>query len=242
MNTPTLHWISSDSPASAFPPVDRALREPDGLLAAGGDLSQERLLHAYRNGIFPWYNEGEPILWWSPNPRCIFYPHKFHVSRRLKRTLRQEPHVVTFNRDFDAVMAQCAAPRAGHAGTWITADMFRAYGQLHSNGWAHSVEVWRDKELVGGLYGLAIGRVFFGESMFSKRSNGSKIALLALCRFMTENNLALLDCQVASPHLMSLGAELLQRSDFLRVLRVACEPQRVQGWPDTAPAANAIGP
>lgn len=242
MSSPNLHWLSSNSPPSAFPPIDCALREPDGLLAAGGDLSRERLLHAYRNGIFPWYNEGEPILWWSPDPRCILYPHRFHVSRRLKRSLRREPCRVTFNQRFDAVMAQCAAPRADHAGTWITADMVRAYGQLHTDGWAHSVEVWRDEELIGGLYGLAIGRVFFGESMFSKRSNGSKIALLALCRFMRDKDLALLDCQVASPHLMSLGAELLPRSDFLRLLNVACEPRRVEDWPNMATIADLIDP
>lgn len=242
MNSSNLHWISSDSPATAFPPIDHALREPDGLLAAGGDLSEARLVHAYRSGIFPWYNEGEPILWWSPDPRCILYPQKFHVSRRLRRTLRREPHTVTFNRDFATVMAKCAAPRGDHAGTWITTDMVCAYRKLHAAGWAHSVEVWHDDKLIGGMYGLAIGRVFFGESMFSDRSNGSKIALQSLCAVMREKGFALLDCQVASPHLMSLGAELLPRSEFLRLLAVACDSQPVQDWPETPQLAGTIYP
>jgi len=215
---PRITWIAPDDPADAFPPLDAAFSEPDGLLAAGGDLSQERLLYAYQHGIFPWYDEGQPILWWSPDPRCILIPGDLHVSRRLRRSLRQSDFVVTFNSAFDEVIAACAEDRTGQSGTWITIDMARAYRELHRAGWAHSVEIWRDESLVGGLYGLAIGRVFFGESMFSRAGNASKIALLALCRELVARDFALLDCQVESPHLQSLGATLMPRASFANIL------------------------
>lgn len=231
MNAPTLHWISGAAPPHAFPPLGGALREPDGLLAAGGDLSEERLLYAYRSGIFPWYDEGQPILWWSPDPRCVLSPAAIHVSRRLSRTLRNSDLTVSFNRAFDDVLASCAAPRRTDSGTWITGDMAIAYGRLHRHGWAHSIEVMQGEKLVGGLYGLAMGRVFFGESMFSEVSDASKVALLALCRVLESHRFALLDCQVASAHLMSMGAELKPRDDFKAILDRHCDAEPFTGWP-----------
>ena len=232
MRSPGLYWISSSDPPDAFPPIEYALTEPDGLLAAGGDLSEDRLLYAYRHGIFPWFDDGQPILWWSPDPRCVIQPRDFHVSRRLRRTLKGSRFMVSFNREFRGVMAGCAAPRPGQQGTWITADMTSSYQSLHHGGWAHSVEVWLDEELAGGLYGLAIGRVFFGESMFSAVTDASKVALLALCCLLDEQGFALLDCQVASSHLLALGATLMPRSDFQTVLDAACKPaERFDRWP-----------
>ena len=167
-------WISANDPPDTFPDIGRAMREPDGLLAAGGDLSAARLLTAYRLGIFPWFDEGQPILWWSPDPRCVLLPGEFHASRRLRRELRRSGAEIRFNTSFDEVIARCADPRPGQYGTWITREMIAAYTRLHADGWAHSIEVWQRDALIGGLYGLAIGRVFFGESMFSLQSNASK--------------------------------------------------------------------
>ena len=234
MNAPALHWIHASEPADAFPDIDFALREPNGLLAAGGDLSQERLLYAYRHGIFPWFDDGQPILWWSPDPRCVLVPRNFHASRRLKRHLRKRPFQVSFNRCFDDVVAACAMPRPGQPGTWITGEMAIAYGRLHADAWAHSVEVWQGERLVGGLYGVAIGRVFFGESMFSRHADASKAALLHLCRTLSKQDFLLLDCQVVSRHLQSLGATLLSRSDFRGILAAGC-PENVkwEGAPST---------
>ena len=231
-----LHWIAPEDPANAFPALDQALSEPDGLLAAGGDLSAERLLHAYRRGIFPWYEEGQPILWWSPDPRCVIFPDRLHVSRRLRRNLRRRAFDASFNASFDAVVAACAAPRDGQLGTWITDDMAAAYRGLHDRGWAHSVEIWQEEKLVGGLYGLAIGQVFFGESMFSRANDASKAAMIELCAALTERRFALLDCQVQSAHLMSLGATLLRRPVFAELLAKHCTDdggQRVTDWPTT---------
>ena len=232
MTRPALHWIAPEDPVEAFPELDQALEEPDGLLAAGGDLSPERLLYAYRTGIFPWYEDGQPILWWSPDPRCVIYPDRIHVSRRLRRNLRRRAFQASFNTSFDAVVAACAAPRDGQLGTWITKDMAAAYGRLHERGWAHSIEVWRAGELVGGLYGLAIGRVFFGESMFSRADDASKAAMVGLCNELSQREFALLDCQVQSAHLLSLGATLLRRPAFAKLLRDNCsEAQPVADWP-----------
>lgn len=243
MSSPTLHWISSAAPPREFPPLGSALREPDGLLAAGGDLSEERLLHAYRSGIFPWYDEGQPILWWSPDPRCVLVPANIHVSRRLRRSLLHSNLTVTFNQVFDDVVTGCAAPRGLDSGTWITGDMANAYGRLHKRGWAHSIEVRRGQELVGGLYGLAMGRVFFGESMFSKVDNASKIALLALCRILENHRFELLDCQVASAHLMTMGAELISRDDFKAVLDAHCDLVPFSDWRvEAVPAADLLLP
>lgn len=206
-----------------FPPAERALEEPDGLLAVGGSLAPRRLLHAYRNGIFPWYNEGEPILWWSPNPRLTLLPDRLRVSRSLRKVLRRQEFQISFDRAFDAVIEGCAAPRPKAAGTWISQEMKSAYITMHSQGIAHSVESWYDKELVGGLYGIAIGQVFFGESMFSRRSNASKAAFAVFIQALKEWNYALIDCQIYTDHLAAFGAEEMPRSDFLSLLDRYCE-------------------
>ena len=233
MRSPSVTWISSDDPPEAFPDINRAFDIPDGLLAAGGDLSESRLLYAYRNGIFPWYSDGQPILWWSPDPRCAISPADLHTSRRTRRSLLKSDFRISFNDAFDDVLDGCAMDRPGQDGTWITDEMRTAYQGLHRNGWAHSVEVWKGDALVGGLYGLAVDKVFFGESMFSAETNGSKAAILALCRVLTDEGFALLDCQVESPHLMTLGAELIPRTRFAEILAAACrETVKFAGWPE----------
>lgn len=206
--------ILSQDPESPFPPVERALEYPPGLLAAGGDLSPARLLNAYRHGIFPWYSEGEPILWWSPAPRCVLFPERVHVSRRLRRRYNQGRFTLGADQAFAQVIHACAEPRPGQNETWITSDMVNAYIHLHGLGVAHSVEVWLDGELAGGIYGLALGRVFFGESMFSTHTDASKVALVALCRQLQQWNFTLLDCQVSNPHLESMGAVDVTRDEF----------------------------
>jgi leucyl/phenylalanyl-tRNA--protein transferase len=224
-------------PAAPFPPTDAALRDPDGLLAMGGDLSPERLLNAYAHGIFPWYSEGQPILWWSPDPRMVFRTDGVYLSRRLRRTLRGLPWIATADTAFDAVVEACAStPRAGQRGTWITPAMRAAYGALHRLGHAHSVEV-RDGSmldggrLVGGLYGVAIGRMFFAESMFSARSGGSKAALAALAARLAGWGWPLLDAQVENAHLRSLGAEAWPRARFLQdVARLGALQEPAVRW------------
>lgn len=232
MSNRRVAWLSADDPPEAFPDVDAALTEPDGLLAAGGDLRPARLLYAYRHGIFPWYDDGQPLLWWSPDPRCVFWPGDLHISRRLRRSLRQSSAEVRFNTDFGAVIRACAAPRGAHHGTWITSEMMSAYELLHNEGWAHSVEIWQEDALVGGLYGIAIGRAFFGESMFSGEDNASKIALLALSRMMDAGELGILDCQLVSSHLLGLGATVIPRRDFTAAVAGLCSPpKRFENWP-----------
>lgn len=194
------------------------MREPNGLLAVGGDLSPERLLDAYRRGIFPWYSEGEPILWWSPDPRMVLEPGALRITRSFSKVLRNRAWEVRFDHDFDAVMAACAEPRRGQPGTWISAEMHAAYGRLHRLGWAHSAETWIEGELAGGLYGIAIGAMFYGESMFSRRPDASKIALAALAGELRRLEFGLIDCQVRTPHLASLGAREIPRSEFLQRL------------------------
>lgn len=208
--------ILAHDPQSPFPPAEQALDYPRGLLAAGGDLAPARLLNAYRHGIFPWYSDDEPILWWSPAPRCILYPAAVHVSRRLRRRYNQGLFRLTCDQAFAEVISACAEPRPEyeHDGTWICDDMQQAYIQLHNQGAAHSVEIWKDDKLVGGIYGLALGRVFFGESMYSKTTDASKIALVALCRQLQQWNFTLLDCQISNPHLLSMGAEDISRAAF----------------------------
>lgn len=232
-------WLAQDDPSDAFPPIELALHEPDGLLAAGGDLSSERLLYAYAHGIFPWYDEAQPILWWSPDPRCVLQPGALYLSRRLRRFLRRSSAEVRFNTSFSEVIAACAAPRRSEQGTWITTDMIAAYERLHAEGWAHSIEVWQGDKLVGGLYGLAIGRVFFGESMFSAETNASKIALLVIENRMRAGDFGIVDCQVISSHLLSMGATVMPRNDFIRTIEPLCKPpERFENWPDapiTAP-------
>lgn len=234
MSNQRVVWLTADDPPTAFPPVDTALREPDGLLAAGGDLSPERLLAAYRGGIFPWYDDGQPLLWWSPDPRCVFFKDDLHLSRRLQRQLRRSTAEIRFNTAFDEVIRACAGPRRYQEGTWITDDMVVAYQQLHTSGWAHSIEVWQDDRLIGGLYGLIIGKAVFGESMFSKQTNASKIALLVLDRLLDADEVGIIDCQVQSSHLLSLGASVIPRGQFTDVLGVLCEPvEPFRNWPDS---------
>lgn len=226
-------WLTADDPPQEFPPVANALREPAGLLAAGGDLSPERLLAAYRRGIFPWYDEGQPVLWWSPDPRCVFQKGDLHLARRLRRELRRSTAQVRFNTAFADVIRACAGPRRYEQGTWITSDMIDAYERLHRAGWAHSVEVWQDDKLIGGLYGLVIGRAVFGESMFSQRSNASKIALLALDRMLADGTFGLIDCQVQSRHLTDMGASIMPRTGFVETLDSLCDPpDPFENWPN----------
>jgi leucyl/phenylalanyl-tRNA--protein transferase len=220
----TLRWLSSADAADRFPPASQALTEPNGLLAAGGDLSPKRLLAAYRRGIFPWYEEGQPILWWSPDPRAVLRPESVKVSRSLRRSLNKGGFELKIDHAFDAVVAACAEPRRYTDATWITREMAAAYAHLHSMGWAHSFESWRDGELVGGLYGVAIGRVFFGESMFTRATDASKVALVRLAEHLAARSFQLIDCQVASAHVATLGATSLSRADFLALLDEYCEP------------------
>ena len=211
-----LTWLQRDD--LSFPPLEMALREPNGLLAAGGDLSPERLLAAYRHGCFPWYQEGQPLLWWSPDPRTVLYPHELHVSRSLRKTLRRGLFQITFNQDFQAVIEGCAAPRSYADGTWITPAMQEAYVQLHRMGIAHSVEVWQDGRLVGGLYGLAMGQLFFGESMFSRVTDASKAGFATWVEHLREHDFKLIDCQMPTQHLASLGARTISRDAFAQAL------------------------
>lgn len=202
-----------------FPPADQALDDPPGLLAVGGDLRPERLLAAYRQGIFPWFDDNSPILWWSPDPRMTLAPAQVHISRSLRKVLRRQTYSITMDRAFDEVIHYCADLRQDGQGTWITDDMQQAYRALHQLGYAHSVEVWLEHRLVGGLYGIALGRMFFGESMFSLADNASKIAFVALCRQLEQWDFDLIDCQLPTGHLSSLGARPMSRSEFLLQLR-----------------------
>lgn len=227
---PTIPLLTPGQP-EPFPPIESALREPDGLLAAVGDLSPARLLDAYRHGIFPWYSEGQPILWWSPSTRTVFDTSAMHVPRRLARWLRGCDWRIRADHAFADVVRACAGPRRQGRGSWITADMFAAYCRLHALGHAHSVEAWDGERLVGGIYGVAIGRMFFGESMFSIASNGSKVALLALCRALRDWGWPMLDAQVASDHLFTLGALEVPRADFCaRVAELTREPGQAGSW------------
>lgn len=212
------YWIDPNDETNRFPDVELALREPDGLLAVGGDLSPQRLLAAYRHGIFPWYNHEQPILWWAPDPRMVLFPEQLKISRSLRKTLRQGQFKVTTDTAFAEVIRACSEPRRGDASTWITMEMQIAYCHLHELGHAHSVECWCDGKLVGGIYGVTLGGVFFGESMFSRVSNASKVAFVHLVQQLKQWNFALLDCQVESAHLQSLGAENVSRSHFTAYL------------------------
>ena len=213
-----------------FPATEQALSYPNGLLAVGGDLSIERLLHAYGQGIFPWYEDPQPILWWSPDPRSVLYPAELKLSRSLKKTLRRDSFRISCDRAFHRVLSGCAAPRARERGTWITNSMARAYMGLHHAGHAHSIEIWdSNAQLVGGLYGVALGRVFFGESMFSRATDASKAALVALVYLMREHGQEVIDCQVESAHLNSMGARNISRLDFEQYL-----PQTPESRPGKA--------
>ncbi len=223
--------LNPKNPAQAFPPVSQALTEPDGLLAVGGCLSEQRLLNAYRQGIFPWYNEGEPILWWSPNPRMVLFPERMNVSRSLHKLIRKNVFQFTIDTAFKQVIAACAAPRDYASGTWISPQIDKAYRQLHQAGFAHSAEVWLDGELVGGLYGVALGQVFFGESMFHTASNASKVAFVCLLEKLKAWGYQLIDCQIHSQHLASLGAEEIARAEFVGLLGQYCQtPVNPAAW------------
>jgi len=223
--------LKPDSADLRFPPVE--LASPEGLLAVGGDLRAERLLEAYRHGIFPWFNPGQPILWWSPDPRAVLLPPKLRISRSLGKTLRQKKFVITLDQAFRDVISFCAQPRSariGH-GTWITPEMIEAYCVLHERGVAHSVESWSEDELVGGLYGVALGSAFFGESMFTRATDASKVAFVYLVRQLEQWGFSLIDCQLPSGHLFSLGAEEIRRRDFMDHLeRALRQPDRPGHW------------
>lgn len=223
-----LTWLSRDS--LDFPPLEKALRDPNGLLAAGGDLSAERLIQAYRHGCFPWYQDGQPILWWSPDPRTVLFPDELHVSRSLRKVMRQGRYQVSFDQDFAGVIRACAAPRAYADGTWITDSMQKAYLKLHQQGFAHSVEVREQGELVGGLYGLAMGRLFFGESMFSRADNASKVGFATLVEHLKNAGFVLIDCQMPTEHLHSLGARAIARATFADYLRRYLDQTNSATW------------
>lgn len=212
---------------AGFPPTAQALVDPNGLLAAGGCLSSERLLQAYQQGIFPWFSEGQPLLWWTPNPRVVFFPHTLKPASSFKKHLRRCAWQVTFNQAFSQVIHACAQPRTPNTGTWLSPAMQTAYTQLHHLGFAQSVEVWHQQQLVGGLYGVTLGEVFFGESMFSRSSGGSKVALLALAKAGLDFGLSLIDAQVGNPHLFSLGASSLPRLQFEQHLQQAASQARI---------------
>ncbi len=221
-----IHWLQ---PGDAFPPVTAALTEPNGLLAAGGELSSTRLIDAYRHGIFPWFSPGQPILWWSPDPRTVIVPRELKISRSLAKTLRNRAYEVRADSNFDAVVRACALPRPDQGGTWISDAMIAAYGALHELGIAHSIETWIDGELAGGLYGIALGRMFYGESMFSHATDASKIALVHLARQLERWQFGMIDCQMHTAHLASLGARELPRAEFIRKVQDLVNYENVSG-------------
>ena len=221
-------WLTREAP---FPALNTALKAPNGLLAVGGDLSPRRLLEAYRLGIFPWFNEDDPILWWSPDPRMVLFTGELKISRSLRKALKNTDYEIRTDSAFHQVINACAAPRNGHPGTWIHEDMLLAYNTLHEMGLAHSVEVWMNGELMGGLYGVSLGRMFFGESMFSRVSNASKIALVHLVRQLEHWGFSMIDCQMKTAHLASLGAREISRNEFSEKLKELVNyPGRVEKW------------
>ena len=221
-------WLDCDD---SFPPVSRALKSPNGLLCAGGDLSADRILQAYSRGIFPWYSEGDPILWWSPDPRMVLFPEELKVSRSLGRVVSRGVYEIRMDTAFRDVIEACAAPRDGHQGTWIVPEMVEAYVRLNELGFAHSVESWKDDRLEGGLYGIALGRVFFGESMFSRAADASKAALVALVERLRARGFRVIDCQQATAHLASLGAREIPRRTFAQLLEESIQyPLAGERW------------
>jgi leucyl/phenylalanyl-tRNA---protein transferase len=227
----SLTVLDANNPEQEFPALNKALSVPDGLLAIGGCLSKQRLLKAYRHGVFPWFNPDDPILWWSPDPRLVLFPHRLLISRSLKKTLRKAVYSVTFDQAFEAVIHACAEPRKQSSGTWITLEMNRAYRELHQLGIAHSVEAWCNGELVGGLYGVGIGQVFFGESMFHTQTDASKVAFAHLVKQLKDWDYQLIDCQVHTQHLTSLGAEEIKRATFKKLLDQYCDlPTGSRAW------------
>ncbi len=233
LNKPYI-WLKESKCADYLPDVSHALTEPDGLLAIGGVLNPDLLLDVYRKGIFPWYGEGQPVMWWSPDPRCVLFPDDFRISRSLKKSLRKADYNVTFDQAFSDVVRSCAEPRPASPETWITQSIIKNYQLLHESGHAHSVECWHGETLVGGLYGIAIGKIFFGESMFSHTADASKICLAHLVHLVKRLEYVLIDCQVTSEHLKSLGAKLIPRKDFSDILTLSCgeiHSKPEPGWP-----------
>ncbi|MGZ8186874.1 MAG: leucyl/phenylalanyl-tRNA--protein transferase [Methylobacter sp.] len=223
--------LDPNNPEQDFPALNRALLEPDGLLAIGGCLSKNRLLNAYRHGIFPWFNPEDPILWWSPNPRLVLFPDKLYISRSLRKTIRKQIFTVTIDQAFDKVIAACAKPRKEGAGTWITKEINEVYNELHQLGIAHSAEAWLNDELVGGLYGVTLGRIFFGESMFHTKTDASKVVFASLVEQLKSWNYQLIDCQMHTPHLESLGAQEIDRNYFATLLDQYCDtPANQSAW------------
>jgi leucyl/phenylalanyl-tRNA--protein transferase len=225
-----LYLLDGSPPATPFPDPGNAETEPNGLLAVGGDLSPRRLLQAYRAGVFPWFSDDQPILWWSPDPRMVLFPGRLRISRSLRKTLRKQHYQVSVDQAFDQVIHACAGPRRDDSGTWLVPEMISAYRKLHRLGVAHSVETWKDGQLVGGLYGVSLGRVFFGESMFSRADDASKVALVQLAELTRAAEFTLIDCQVYTGHLERLGAEEIPRSRFQQLLRQALTETPLIGW------------
>lgn len=214
-----------------FPNLESSTEE--GIVALGGDLKPERLINAYQNGIFPWYSEGDPIIWWSPDPRFILYPNSIYISKRMRRILRQKKYKITFDKDFYSVIKNCQQlPRKNQDGTWITKEMCDAYCILHEKNYAHSIEVWHNNELVGGMYGIYLGKCYFGESMFSKVNNASKIALIYIATLFSKLNFDLIDCQVYTPHLNNLGAKYISRKEFIRIIQNSFNKSNSYHWQD----------
>ncbi len=241
-SSPLLYHFDRGCLQRGFPAAETALREPNGLLAAGGRLDSDTLLQAYGKGIFPWYEGSEPILWWTPDPRCVLYPEQVHVSRSLARKLKKKLFHFTVNGAFQSVIRACARSRDGEGGNWITPAMIQAYCRLHTLGHAHSLEIWHQHQLTGGIYGIAIGRVFFGESMFSARPDASKAALVCLAGLLQDHGFRLIDCQVASAHLYTMGAVSLPRPDFLRLLADWCAQTPERRLELSPPGAQASLP
>lgn len=229
-----IKWIREDSPPDSFPELSEALIDPDGLLAAGGDLSVPRLLHAYAKGIFPWYSDDQPILWWSPDPRLVLFPEDLHIAKRLRSFLKNHPYELRMDTAFREVIIACAQPRETETGTWIMPEMIEAYCEMHELGHAHSLEVWKcdqdNESLVGGIYGIAIGAIFFGESMFSLETNTSKLAFIALAKHLQHWGYKLLDAQVESEHLRTLGCASIPREEFSVILGSACPVTMTHDW------------
>lgn len=223
-------WLGDEEDPTWFPPLERALSEPDGLLAAGGTLTPARLLAAYERGIFPWYSDGQPVLWWSPDPRAVLFPDELHVSRSLRRVLRTDRFVTRLDTCFADVVHGCAAPRPAAPGTWLTPEMIAAYIRLHALGFAHSIETWHGATLVGGLYGVCLGNVFFGESMFSAQTDASKVALVRLIAEARARGIVVIDCQVPNAHLQSLGSRSIPRAEFVHLLQHHCRPHSPGTW------------
>ena len=219
---PKRNYYGTDYPGFGFPIPENET----GLVLLGGLLTPKNVINAYSKGIFPWFNEGEQIQWWSPDPRCVIYPEEIHISKRMNRTFKNIAIKISFNNNFTYIIENCAKCRKDQDGTWITKCMIDVYTKLHRDGWAHSIEVWSDKKIIGGLYGVIIGKIFFAESMYSKETNSSKYALFALCRVLSVNNFKLIDCQVASDHLFTLGATTIPKNQFNQILREKCTNRR----------------